>query len=53
MTDEKPFEEGQRALKGEHKEKGREKSGNGLEIDARKMIIYSELLKPKFDEGLN
>lgn len=22
-------------------------------IDARKMIIYSELLKPKFDEGLN
>ena len=50
--DEKLFEEGQRALKTEKKQSSA-KEKERLEIDARKMIIYSELLKPKFDEGLN
>lgn len=49
---EKLFEEGQRAIRKEHQTAREEKSG-GLEVDARKMIIFSELLKPKFDEGLN
>lgn len=30
----------------------KEQGGGKEKIDARKMIIYSEIMKPKFDEGL-
>lgn len=37
----------------EELEKNTEKEREHPDVDVRKMIIYSELLKPKFDEGLN
>jgi len=52
MMEEELFDEGQRALNSEKKD-ARKNDAKRLDIDVRKMIIYSELLKPKFDEDLN
>lgn len=52
MMEEELFDEGQRALNAEKKD-ARKNDAKRLDIDVRKMIIYSELLKPKFDEDLN
>ncbi len=46
-----PFEEGVRAIHREEAEKAPEpvQPADKLKIDKKKLIIYSEILKPKFD----
>lgn len=46
------FEEGTRAITAEDERSVEEVPENVLHIDRRKLIVYSEILKPKFDEGL-
>ena len=47
---EAPSDEGQRAIHREEKEKKVQEEGpQKLEIDKKKLILYSEILKPKYD----
>ncbi len=51
LTEEMPVEEGVRAIHREETEKVPEpvQPADKLKIDKKKLIIYSEILKPKFD----
>ena len=46
---EAPSDEGQRAIHRDEKKKAQEDGQKKLEIDKKKLILYSEILKPKFD----
>jgi len=47
------YQEGQRSILNENeKETAASERSKGLKIDKKKLILYSEILKPKFDQEL-